>query len=93
MYGVGKDTYNPGNTLIRAADWVDLCHWVDEVRNDSTYLYLQSTPPLISESAKAEYRIMLAYTGSMKVVLKLVETWSHYSDASFKRQRSTPMFH
>jgi hypothetical protein len=75
MYGVGKDTYNPGNTLIHAADWVDLCHWVDEVRNDSTYLYLQSTPPLISESTKAEYRIMLAYTGSMKVVLKLVETW------------------
>ena len=28
MYGVGKDIYNPGNTVIRAAEWVDLCHWV-----------------------------------------------------------------
>ena len=49
MYGVGKDIYNPGNTVIIAADWVDLCHWVDEVRNDPTYSCLQSTTPLSGE--------------------------------------------
>jgi len=63
MYGVGKDTYNPGNTVIRAADWVDLCHWVDEVKKDSTHLSLQSTAPLTGEDTKAEYHIMLTYTG------------------------------
>jgi len=70
MYWVGKDIYNPGNTVIRAAEWVDLCHWLDEVRSDPTYLSSQFTTPPIGESTKAEYRIMITYTGINKGSIK-----------------------
>ena len=67
MYGVGIDISRDYN--ICSAEWVNLCHWLDGIRDDPTYLSSQCTTPLTGESTKAEYRVMLTYTGSRQTAM------------------------